>query len=155
MVCYAFVEFCVEKAIFRKKALQRPSCLILFIVELLLLLHILVQILICPFEAKVVGEYLLILVIKLRELWQAVFSFGQGVTPLQKLIYVIENQVVFENRNCVSLFIVNQIVDNFLVDIHLMHVLIILDEKRCLDFFVVKLKSVYYHCRLAQMSVSV
>ena len=73
----------------------------------MLLLHIFVKVLVRPLKAEIVRKYLLIFAVELGELWQSASRLGQGVAALQKLIDIIKNQVVLENRDRVSLFVVN------------------------------------------------
>ena len=70
-------------------------------------MHIFVKVLVRPLKAEIVRKYLLVFAVELGELWQSASRLGQCVATLQKLIDIIKNQVVLENRDRVSLFVVN------------------------------------------------
>ena len=63
-------------------------------------------------QDNVVRENLAVFIVEAAKLWQSYFGFLNVVRSLKEFIDVIKDKVIFENRNNMCIFIVDQIIDN-------------------------------------------
>ena len=86
--------------------------LVNFVNEFLLSLNIFEHVL-TLWKYYVIREYLRVFIIERAEFRKSDLSLSCGIGPLQELINVIQNQIVFENRYNMSIFVVNEVIYDF------------------------------------------
>jgi hypothetical protein len=105
-------EFSIEQPILFDQDLVRVLRLILLIDQLLFFLDVLEHILGLR-EAHVVGKDLTVGVIKWAQLRQSLLWFEFTVRSFEKFVYVIKYEVVLKDCYCVTLLVVDQVINNF------------------------------------------
>ena len=60
-------------------------------------------------DSNVIGEYLRVVVVELEHPWQPLMGFLDVVKPLQVFGEVIEDEILLEHRNDVTLLIVHNV----------------------------------------------